>query len=141
MRAKLYYSFLVLLIGSLYLTACDNATTGGDNFEESIQLYTDLEPVPGASNTTAIINRGENVQANFGKAAGADSWFQIKLENIGPNEVINNGTVGAWCIEWKKPLRSDNDVHEGTKIYSTAGSEKWKPMNYFFSIKRDLEKE
>ena len=141
MRAKLYFGFLVLLIGSLYLTACDNATTGSDNFEESIQLYTDLDPISGASNTTAIINRGENVQANFGKAAGSDSWFQVKLQNIGKNDFINNGTTGAWCLEWKKPLRSNNDVHEGIRLYSTAGSDKWKPLNYFFSIKKELERE
>ncbi|NGP76918.1 hypothetical protein G3570_09755 [Balneolaceae bacterium YR4-1] len=141
MRANLYYGFLVLLIGSLYLTACDNATSGSDNFGESIQLYTDLEPVPGASNTTAIVNRGDNVKSNFGNTVGANSWFQIKLKNIEKNSFINNGTMGAWCLEWKKPLDSNNDVHEGTKIYSTKGAAKWAPMNYFFSIKNDLIKE
>ena len=141
MRAKLHYGFLVLLIGSLYLTACDNTTTGGDTFEESFELFTDLEPVQGASNVTAIVNKGEKVQGNFGKAAGSDSWFQIKLSGIESNDIINNGTVGAWCLEWKKNMRSNNDVHEGTKIYSTKGAEKWQPMTYFFSIKNELKRD
>jgi len=140
MRAKLHYGFLVFLIGSLLITACDNVNNSG-NFEESFELFTDLEPVQGASNVTAIVNKGEKVQGNFGKAAGSDSWFQIKLSGIESNDIINNGTVGAWCLEWKKNMRSNNDVHEGTKIYSTKGADKWQPMTYFFSIKNELKRD
>ena len=140
MRTKLYYSFLVLLVGSLFLTACDTFNKSND-FEESFQVFTDLEPVHGASNVTAVVNRGGDVTPSTSHVAGADSWFKIKLENIGTNDIINNGTVGGWCLEWKKAMRSNNDVHEGTKIYSTEGADKWKPMNYFFSIVRDLKGE
>lgn len=140
MKTQLYYSFLVLLVGTLLFTACDTVNNS-NNFEESFDLFTDLEPVQGASNVTAVVNKSENVQGNFGKAVGSDSWFQIKLEGIESNDIINNGTAGAWCLEWKKTMRSNNDVHEGTKIYSTKGADKWQPMNYFFSIKNELKKE
>ena len=140
MRTKLYYSFLVLMVGMLPFTACDTANNN-NNFEESFELFTDLDPVQGASNVTAVVNRGGDVTTGNSYVAGADSWFKIKLENVGSNDIINNGTVGAWCLEWKKPMRSSNDVHEGTKLYSTKGADKWLPMNYFFSIRNELKRE
>lgn len=128
MRANLYYGFLVLLIGSLYLTACDNTTS--TKFEDSFELYTGLEAIEGADNSTFVIRKGRDLKS--------DGFFQIDVSNIADNGIIEKGVYSAWCIEWKKPLRSNNEEHQGVKLYSTNGNSKWKPLNYFFAIKRDL---
>jgi len=129
MRAKLYYSFLVLLVGSLAIIACD--TTSTENFEDSIEVFTGLEAIPGASNSTMIVNDGNKI--------GADSYFQVQIDNVENNSFLKPGTYGAWCLEWKKPLRSNNDQHEGVKWYTTHNSEKWKPLNYLFLVRDQLE--
>lgn len=129
MRAKLYYSFLVLLIGSLYVISCD--TTSSDNFEESIDVFSGLEPIAGATNSTMTVNSGDKV--------GGDSYFQVEIDNVGEQSFLKPGTYGAWCLEWKKGMRSDNDEHEGVRWYATHNSEKWKPLNYLFVIRGELE--
>lgn len=130
MRAKHSVGFLLLLVGAVFLHACESSVTNQE-IGESFELITGLEQITEATNVTATINRGENV--------GANSWFEVNLDNIQSNEFIANGIVEGWCLEWKKPLNADNDVHKGTKIYATKNSDTWKPLNYLFAIKKDLE--
>ncbi|PWN07840.1 hypothetical protein [Rhodohalobacter mucosus] len=129
MRSKLYLSFLILVIGALYLTACDNTTSG--SFEDSLDVFTGLEIIPEASNSTMFVSKGDQV--------GGDSYFQIEIEGIGENTFLQNGTHGGWCLEWKKTIRSNNDEHKDLNWYTSQGSEKWKPLNYLFLIRDELE--
>lgn len=130
MRARLLSGALFILIGSLtlFLATCDKTVNSG--FEDSIELYSYLEPIEGASNATMVVNKGKD---------GNDSYFQVEISDIATNHLLKSGTHGAWCLEWKKPMRSNNDEHKGVKWYSSIGNEKWRPMNYFFSIKGELE--
>lgn len=131
MRIKLIGSFLILIGCMLYVTACsDNVSPG---LEESLELYTGLEAIPEASNTTLAINKGSD--------AAKDGYFQIQISDAQPNELIKNIQTEAWCLEWKKPLRTNNDTHTGVKWYTSKTNDKWKPINYFFSIRNDLHKE
>lgn len=114
----------------LYLTACDNSTSPG--IEDSLDLFTGLELIPEASNTSLIVNKGTDLQS--------DGYFTVKIEGAAPNNLISNVSTEAWCLEWKKPMRSSNDEHKGVKWYDTSSNEKWKPLNYFFSIRKELQR-
>lgn len=120
---------LLVVFGAIFIVSCD--TTTSDNFENSINLFTDLEPISGASNTTMQVNKGD--------AVGENAFFKINISGINAEGIIKDGVYQAWCIEWKKGMSSDNDTHSGVKLYSTNGSSKWKPLSYFFAIKKDLE--
>lgn len=131
MLNKLSFNIFILIIGALFITSCDNMSTNTETIEKSLDLYTNLEPVDGASNTTFTINKGRDLNR--------DGYFEVNISNMEANEMIQTGSYGAWCIEWKKPLRSSNDEHTGVKLYSTGDQSKWRPLNYFFSIKNDLK--
>lgn len=128
-RARIGTAILAFLATTLFLSTCDQSVNSG--FEDTIELFAGLEPIKGASNSTMIVSRGDG--------SGSNSFFQVEITGIETNSFLRLGTHGAWCLEWKKSLRSNNDVHNGVKWYATTGNDKWKPLNYFFSIKRDLE--
>lgn len=129
MKTKLWGIFILVLTSMLYLTACDNSTSPG--IEDSFELFTGLEAVEEADNMTLLINKGSDSQE--------DGFFKIDISDVLPNEYINNTTANAWCLEWNKPLRSNNDVHAGVKAFATESNDKWKPLNYLFSIENELK--
>lgn len=131
MKIKLWGIFILILASMLYLTACDNSTNPG--IDDSLDLFTGLELIPEASETRLTVNKGSDLQK--------DGYFTVKIEGAASNQFIKNSTTEAWCLEWKKPLRSNDDIHDGVKWYSTSGNDKWLPMNYFFSIRGQLQKE
>jgi len=131
MKTKIIMSLLLISASLIYLTACgDNVSPG---LEESLELFVGLEVVEEASNSVVTINRGNDETK--------DGWFQIEIENIESNPFVKAGETEAWCLEWKKPLRSRGDVHDGVKWYATETNDKWKPLNYFFSIRDELRSE
>jgi len=113
----------------LYLTACDNSTN--TSLDESLEIFSGLEKIPEAQNTTLRINKGSDLQN--------DAFFRINISDALPNEHIKNVSADAWCLEWDKPLRSNDDIHQGVKVYATGSNDKWKPLNYFFSIQNELK--
>ena len=113
----------------LILMACDNSVKPG--LEDSLELFAGLETVPQASNTTLTINKGSDLKN--------DGYFSVRVSGALPHDIIKNVETEAWCLEWKKPLRSNNDVHKGVKWFDTSNNSKWKPLNYFFSIRHDLQ--
>jgi hypothetical protein len=129
MKHKIIVSLLFISAGLIYLTACNDNVSPG--FEDSLELFTGLEVVEEASSSVVTINRGSDERK--------DGWFQIEIENIESNPFVKAGETEAWCLEWKKPLRSRGDVHNGVKWYSTETNDKWKPLNYFFSIRDELQ--
>jgi hypothetical protein len=129
-KAK-YLGLAVIAIGLVYLTACDNGLKNADSLEDSLELFSGLEIIPEAQNSILRVNNGSDLYN--------DGYFKVKVSNILPNDLIRNGEVDAWCLEWKKPLRSNDDVHEGVSWYATGNNEKWKPINYLFSIRNELD--
>jgi len=123
------YIIVLALVGAILFVACDNNTSS--SFEESVDVFVNLERIDGASNMTAVINRGENV--------GRDSWFELDLRNIENHSILPNGVVEGWCVEFNKPINSSNATHVGLTAFSTFGQEKWKPLNYFLNIKDQLQ--
>jgi len=129
MRVKLLGSLIIILSSMLYLMACDNNVSPG--LEDSFELFAGLEAVVEADNMTLLINKGSESQE--------DGYFKIDISDVLANEYINNTSAAAWCLEWNKPLRSNNDVHAGVKAFATESNDKWKPLNYLFSIENELK--
>src|SRR6056297_1380114 len=118
----------VLLLSILFWSACNNP---GSSLEESVEPYLELESIEEASSTTVTVNKGET--------HGLDSFFAFDLSNIKPNGFVSNGLKEGWCLEWNKPLDSNNGVQTDVKMFNTHGSASWKPANYLMNIKDDLQ--
>lgn len=118
----------VLLLSIFFLSACNNP---GSSLEESVKPYLELESIEEASSTTVTVNKGS--------ARGLDSFFAFDLSNIKPNGFVNNGLKEGWCLEWDKPLDSNNGVQTEVEMYNTHGSNSWKPANYLMNIKNALQ--
>jgi len=117
-----------ILYASMYLSACENP---GASIEESVLPYLELEAVDGASNATMTVNRGHT--------HGLDSYFSFEIADVTDNEIVREGLTEGWCLEWDKPIAQNNDVHRGIDMYSTYGSNTWKPANYLMNIKNELK--
>ena len=123
-------TFAILLLASaLYFTACQDSVN--PSLEESVAPYLELEAIEGASNTTVTVNRGA--------AHGLDSYFSLDLSNFETNGLIGEGVTEGWCLEWNKPIRQNNDVHDGVELFNTFGSDTWKGPNYLMTIKNELK--
>src|SRR6056297_3593831 len=114
----------------MLLVSCTDST--GPNIEESLELYSGLETIEDASNSVVTINKGSELTR--------DGYFTISVDNIKSNPLLPAGQHEAWCLEWNKSLRSSGDVHSGVNWFSSGSNDKWKPLNYFFSIRKDLQK-
>ena len=122
---------VLLLVTAVAMSSCDNSIH--TDLEESLAPYLELGAIEEASNTTLTIRKGES--------AGLDSYFAFDVSNIKSNSIIKEGLVEGWCLEWDKPIASNNDRHDGVEAYSTYGSTTWKPVNYLMSIKNQLKKD
>jgi len=131
MRTINHLSIVLIALGVLYITACDNGLKNAPDLEDSLELFAGLELVPEAQNSMLIINQGHDLSN--------DGYFTIQISNVIPNPIIKNIETEAWCLEWTKPLRSNNDIHEDIRWFSTIENDKWKPINYLFSIRNDLD--
>lgn len=131
MKNLKFAGILLLTAGLFYFSACDNSINNTPNLEESLELFAGLDAIPEAGNSTVKINKGTDLYK--------DGYFRVKVGNVLPNKYIKNVETEAWCLEWKKPLRSNNDVHTGVKMFATGDNDKWKPLNYLFSIRQKLQ--
>src|SRR6056297_1412689 len=138
MRPNLLSITITFMLALFVFSACEN-NLSNESFEDSLEVFAELEAIDEASSVNATVNRGGNDSPAEGYRVGDDSFFRIKLENIEKNDIINNGTVGAYCLEWKKPMRDSNSLHSGTKIYSTKNASKWDAINYLFAIRSELK--
>ena len=132
MNRGILSAFLILIVAGLFYTACDNNSTA-PSFESSIDMVIGLEPVSGTENSKIQINKGTD--------QGVDSWFVFEIDEMQPNGIVGNGVAEGWCVEWNKPIKSDGTIHQNKMSYSTFGKDKYKPLNYFLSIKDQLRAE
>ncbi len=131
LKKGLITSCLLFITAGLLYTACDNTTA--PSFEDSIDLVVGLEPITGTENSVIKINKGTDL--------GVDSWFVFDIDGMQTGGIVNNGVVEGWCVEWNKPIQSDGTAHLNYQSYSTFGKDKWKPLNYFLSIKDQIKAE
>jgi len=132
MNNRILSAFLIFIATALLYTACDSDTTA-PSFDESIDMVVGLEPVSGTENSIIKINKGTD--------QNVDSWFVFEIDEMQPNGFVSNGVVEGWCVEWNKPIQSNGTIHQNKMSYSTFGKDKWKPLNYFLSIKDEVKAE
>jgi hypothetical protein len=70
---------------------------------------------------------------NKGSRTGGSRYFQVNIEGAGANPFLSNGAHKAWCLEWRKPMRLNSDVHEGVKWYSSTAKSKQRSLNCYFT--------
>lgn len=109
------------------IAACSSPTGNEGDLEDSLDPVEDVTPITGAQNTTMNVNQGP------------DSYFVLGFSSVESNEVIIDGMVGeGWCIDWEKPIDSNDGSYSNIPLYSTFNVESWNPLNYLFNIKGDL---
>jgi hypothetical protein len=128
MKPMINSIIFLITITILFSTSCTNSLTGFEpDLSESLVPVEDVQPIPGGENATITVNKNHK-----------ESYFNIHFSNINANKVIETGIWEAWCIDWTKPIDSNNGTYNGVKLYSTDFVEKWKPVNYLLNIKEDL---
>jgi len=126
------------LTAMMLVTSCAESTGPGLEDAEGIEdelleLYAGLEAIPEASATNVTINQGTEETR--------DGYFKISIDNVTPSSFLLPGEHEAWSLEWTKSLRSSGDVHQDVKWFSSKSNDNWKPLNYFFSIRNQLQKD
>jgi hypothetical protein len=128
MNKFLLSTVALCIAAALFLSACQD--TISPNLEDSLDLFAGLEAITEAQQTNVTINKG---------TAATDGYFTIQIDNIDDTPLLAPGVHEAWCLEWNKNLRSNGDVHQGVKWFSTGDNDTWKPLNYLFSIRGELQ--
>lgn len=127
MKKKSYYNTLIVVLAfSTLLLSCETVT--GDLGEDSrIQtVIENVSEIPGAENASITVNGHQQ------------SFFMLEFKDIETNKVIGNGMSEGWCIDWKKPINSNNGTYSGIKLYNTFRVDGWKRLNYLLNIKEEL---
>jgi hypothetical protein len=124
-----FYGFLGLaLISFIFISSCENP---GNSLEESVAPYLELQAVEGASNVNMTVNRGS--------AQGLDSYFAVNFSNLAATGIVTEELSEGWCLDYQRPIKQNNDVHAGVKMFNTFGSDNWKSANYLMNIKDELK--
>ncbi|WP_158551367.1 hypothetical protein [Rhodohalobacter sp. SW132] len=111
---------------ALLFSSCRSSSTDGD-LSESLDPVEDVTPIEGAQNSTITVNRGP------------ESYFVLEFNGIEQNATIQEGATGeGWCIDWLKPIDSNEGVYENVSLYSTLNVRGWNRLNYLLNIKEDL---
>ncbi len=120
-RTSLFLSLAFLL------SSCSMPTDDEGDLVETMEPVEDVTPISGADNTTINVNRG------------TEAYFNLGFNDVQSNDIIDGGSVKeGWCIDWQKPIDSDNGSYANIPLYSTFNVEKWNPLNYLLNIKDDL---
>lgn len=118
---------LFLIVSGTLLNSCKNLTGESDDISDSLDPVENVVPVEGAENATITVNKS------------SDYYFSIGFTDLAENTVIQDGFTGeGWCIDWQKPIDSDNGTYSGIQLYSTFNVEKWNPLNFLLNITDDL---
>ena len=125
---KLLMLFTVSLSLLLIFSSCKNLTGESGELTETLDPIENVTPISGAENSTITVNRT------------SDSYFRLGFTNVQSNGIVSDGMVGeGWCIDWQKPIDSNNGTYENIQLYSTFNVESWNPTNYLFNIVDDLK--
>lgn len=122
-----------LLIITLVLNiSCRKYTTAEDDtdLEESLEPVEEVELISGGEDATMTVNLNAK-----------EAYFDIQFSGIEPNNVIQNGSRIAWCIDIWHSIDYNGGTYSNIPLYSTYRVEKWKPLNYMFNIKDELLEE
>ena len=128
MRRAIKYPVYIFAFTILFFSnSCEYVSQNDNELSESLEPVEEVSLISGGENATITVNKG-----------GDQAYFSIDFDNIGPNDVIQNGTGEGWCIDWRKSIDSNGGSYNGIELYSTYLVEEWKPINYLLNIKADL---
>ncbi|WP_372906211.1 hypothetical protein [Rhodohalobacter sp.] len=128
MKSIIYSKIYLLAILALFSISCEKTVSGSEpDLSDTLDPVEGVTLIPGGDNATIQVNKNHQT-----------AYFNLQLSDIGTNELIENGTKEAWCIDWTKPIQSSNTTYSGIKLYSTDMVDKWKPVNYLLNISQDL---
>jgi len=113
----------------IFIGSCNNLSGNQSDLTDTLEPVEDVSLISGADNATITVSKNDS------------SYFNIELSNIASNDVIENTQLEGWCIDWQKPINSNNSNYSGIKLYSTFKVEKWKQVNYLLNIKSKLLKD
>jgi len=116
-------SFLIIFL--IAIASCDTQRSVG--IQDSLSVIPNLTLIEGAESSSVTVNRS------------SDSYFSVDVSSIAANNYIKSGEGKAWCIQWDKPIASNNDRHDGLQLYSTLGDNNWKAINYLLNIRPYLQ--
>lgn len=125
-QSRSVWGIAILISLTVIVSTCDSNKIAG--IEDSLQSVPNITAIEGAESTNLTVSKG------------SESYFIVDISNIKANEFISAGEARAWCIQWDKPIASNNDQHPGIKLYSTKGDNNWKPINYLLSIRPYLQR-
>jgi len=109
------------------LTSCSDLTTNDGDLADTLDPIAEVYPINGAQNSRITVNKATN------------SYFRLAFSGIADNDAINAGKVyQGWCIDWEKPIDSNEGVYDDIPLLSTFNVEKWDRLNYLLNIKDDL---
>lgn len=118
----------LILIALLFSISCSESFTGSEpDIADTLDSVEDVKLIKGAENASIIVNKNHS-----------NAYFNILFGNIDTNNVIGNGEKVSWCIDWTKPIDSNEGSYNGITLYSTDLVEKWKPVNYLLNITEEL---
>lgn len=129
MELKLSSNTILFATIILFSISCTKSITGSEpGLTDSLTSVEDVQLITGGENVTITVNRNH-----------AEAYFNTRFSNVITNKVVENGTFESWCIDWQKPIDSNNGSYNSIKLYSTDLVEKWKPLNYLLNIKKSLK--
>ncbi|NGP75639.1 hypothetical protein G3570_03285 [Balneolaceae bacterium YR4-1] len=129
MKPVTNFKICLIAMTVLFSTSCEKSLTGSEpDLTITLKSVEEVQLISGGENTTITVNKNNN-----------ESNFSIYFSNIDANNVIENGTLEAWCIDWTKHIGSNNTTYQGIKLYSTDRVEKWEKVNYLLNIKDQLK--
>jgi len=109
------------------ITSCSDVTTSDGDLSETLDPIAEVYPIEGAENSRLTVNKGSN------------SYFKLAFAGISSNSIITEAEEKiGWCIDWEKPIDSDNGVYDNIPLLSTFNVEKWNRLNYLLNISNDL---
>lgn len=117
-----------VLVAFLLITSCKKNSTDSDpEIEESLETVEEVSLISGGEDATVTVNLNEE-----------EAYFDVEFSNIGPNDIIENGTRKAWCIDIWTSINHNGGTYENIPLYSTYPVEDWKPLNYLINIEEEL---
>lgn len=132
---KLFFNYVpyILIIVLFVNISCEKNSTGPEDeedLEESLDPIEEVELISGGENATITVNMN-----------GDEAYFDVQFSDIESNNVIQNGSRKAWCIDIWRSIDHNGGTYTGIPLYSTYRVEKWKPLNYLFNIEEKLLEE
>lgn len=130
-KVNIHFTYLLTIILLISSISCKNnvSNNNDENIEETLEPVEEVELISGGESATIKVNQSDK------------AYFEIEYSNIEPNDVIENGTYEGWCIDIEKPIDNNGGVYSNIELYSSYRVESWKPINYLFHIKDEVQKE